>query len=106
MPSGNMSDPVARDTPKATTVHDHPFEPIGEWWSLCKHCKLGRASHSMLSPEHDPPHMRPPAGEHTDEDDDHGPDEDLPIVTNEDTMLDAQMHLQINPEDATDDTQQ
>lgn len=27
-------------------VGDHPFEPRGKWWSLCKHCGLARAAHS------------------------------------------------------------
>lgn len=27
-------------------VGDHPFEPRGEWWSLCMHCGLARAAHS------------------------------------------------------------
>lgn len=27
-------------------VGDHPFEPRGKWWSLCKVCGLARASHS------------------------------------------------------------
>lgn len=26
-------------------VGDHPFDPRGEWWSLCKHCGLARAAH-------------------------------------------------------------
>jgi hypothetical protein len=27
-------------------ISDHPFEPRGEWWSLCKHCGLAQAAHS------------------------------------------------------------
>ncbi len=27
-------------------VDDHPFEPRGRWYSLCKHCGLARAAHS------------------------------------------------------------
>lgn len=27
-------------------VGDHPFEPRGKWWSLCKVCGLARAAHS------------------------------------------------------------
>lgn len=27
-------------------VDDHPFEPRGAWWSLCKRCGLARASHA------------------------------------------------------------
>jgi hypothetical protein len=85
----------APDTTEATTVHDHPFEPIDDvWWKLCRHCNLGRASHTQpCEPRFDPPFKRPPGDRPTDEGDDHGDDEDLPIVTNEDTMLDAQMHL-------------
>lgn len=83
----------APDTLTATTVHDHPFTPKGEWWSLCEICNLGRASHSMPSPQHDPPWTRPPVIGNTDRDEPDDDDEDLPIVTNEDTMLDAQMHI-------------
>lgn len=112
-----MTNPDAPDTIKATIVHDHPFEPVdGVWWKLCRHCHLGRASHSMpCDPQFDPPHRRPPGDRPTDEGDDHDEDEDLPILTNEITMLDAQMllpdpprpgkdHSRINPEDAADDT--
>lgn len=24
---------------------DHPFEPKGEWWTLCKHCNLAESAH-------------------------------------------------------------
>jgi hypothetical protein len=37
---------VAHDeTPSIIT--DHPFEPKGEWWSLCGHknCNLARSAH-------------------------------------------------------------
>jgi hypothetical protein len=27
-------------------IGDHPFEPRGKWWSLCKICGLARASHA------------------------------------------------------------
>lgn len=27
-------------------VDNHPFEPRGAWWSLCKVCGLARAAHS------------------------------------------------------------
>lgn len=27
-------------------ILDHPFEPRGQWWSLCKHCGLAQAAHS------------------------------------------------------------
>lgn len=36
------------DRPSPT---DHPFEPIGEWWSLCMHCGLARAAHNAATPE-------------------------------------------------------
>jgi hypothetical protein len=37
-------------TPSITT--DHPFEPKGEWWSLCKHCNLAESTHAetVLNP--------------------------------------------------------
>jgi hypothetical protein len=38
-------EPKAHDE-APSQVNDHPFEPRGEWWSLCKHCGLARASHS------------------------------------------------------------
>jgi hypothetical protein len=27
-------------------VNDHPFEPKGEWWSLCVHCNLAESAHA------------------------------------------------------------
>lgn len=27
-------------------IEDHPFEPRGEWYTLCKHCGLAQAAHS------------------------------------------------------------
>lgn len=36
---------VAHDeTP--SIVNDHPFEPRGEWWSLCEHCNLAESAHA------------------------------------------------------------
>lgn len=32
------------DSPAIIT--DHAFEPVGQWWSLCKHCNLAQAAHS------------------------------------------------------------
>lgn len=26
-------------------VIDHPFEPRGEWYTLCKHCRLAESAH-------------------------------------------------------------
>jgi hypothetical protein len=26
-------------------ITDHPFEPKGEWWSLCRHCNLAESTH-------------------------------------------------------------
>lgn len=26
-------------------IDDHPFEPRGEWYTLCKHCGLAEAAH-------------------------------------------------------------
>lgn len=77
---------------QVTTVYDHPFEPKGEWWSLCKHCGLGQASHVSSTPAGRPPWLPPVDDDKTDRDDDDHEDDDLPIITNEDTMLDAQMH--------------
>lgn len=37
--------PKAHDETPAH-VDDHPFEPRGQWWSLCKHCGLAQAAHS------------------------------------------------------------
>lgn len=35
-------------------ITDHPFEPRGEWWSLCKHCRLAQAAHkeTTIPPDH------------------------------------------------------
>lgn len=27
-------------------ISDHPFEPRGEWWSLCRHCGLAMPAHA------------------------------------------------------------
>lgn len=27
-------------------ITDHPFEPRGEWWTLCKHCSRAQAAHA------------------------------------------------------------
>lgn len=37
-------EPAAHDE-ASPGVGDHPFDPSGEWWSLCKHCGLARAAH-------------------------------------------------------------
>lgn len=26
-------------------ITTHPFEPRGEWWTLCKHCNLAESAH-------------------------------------------------------------
>lgn len=26
-------------------ISDHKFSPRGEWWSLCKHCRLAESAH-------------------------------------------------------------
>lgn len=26
-------------------IEDHPFEPKGEWYTLCKHCNLAESAH-------------------------------------------------------------
>lgn len=42
-----MTDEVAPSHDEAPPeIDDHPFEPRGEWWSLCKHCSLAQAAHS------------------------------------------------------------
>lgn len=84
---------------KVTTIHDHPFEPKGEWWSLCKHCGLGQASHVHTTPAGRPPWLPPVDDDKTAKGDDDREDDDLPIITNEDTMLDAQMHLEHKPKE-------
>jgi len=28
-----------------SVITDHPFEPRGEWWTLCKICSLAEAAH-------------------------------------------------------------
>lgn len=38
------------DTP-SSLITDHPYEPIDQWWSLCKHCRLAQAAHSSSVPE-------------------------------------------------------
>lgn len=32
------------ETPSQIT--DHPFESRGEWWDLCKHCRLAESAHA------------------------------------------------------------
>lgn len=39
-----MAEPKAHDE-ASPGVGDHPFDPRGEWWSLCKHCGLARVAH-------------------------------------------------------------
>jgi hypothetical protein len=42
--------PVAHDqTPSVIT--DHPFEPKGAWFTLCKHCNLAESAHSETTRE-------------------------------------------------------
>lgn len=36
---------VAHDT-TPSGVTDHPFEPKGEWWTLCKHCNKAESAHA------------------------------------------------------------
>jgi hypothetical protein len=31
------------ETPSIIT--NHPFDPKGEWWSLCKHCNCAESAH-------------------------------------------------------------
>lgn len=42
---------VAHDeTPSGVT--DHPFEPKGEWWTLCKHCNKAESAHAETAMVH------------------------------------------------------
>jgi hypothetical protein len=36
---------VVDPDPGPAPVDDHPFEPRGAWYTLCKHCGLGEAAH-------------------------------------------------------------
>jgi hypothetical protein len=54
-PQGKATNtPPIEKKPRLEVVHDetpprkrdHPFEPRGEWWSLCRHCNLSEAAHS------------------------------------------------------------
>lgn len=29
-----------------SVISDHPFEPRGAWWSLCKVCSLAESAHT------------------------------------------------------------
>jgi hypothetical protein len=44
IPKPPRSKEVAHDETPSQVV-DHPFEPRGEWWSLCKHCNLAESAH-------------------------------------------------------------
>lgn len=41
----NRPQEVAHDEAPSTKT-DHPFEPKGEWWTLCRHCNLAESAHS------------------------------------------------------------
>lgn len=41
-----MAEEVKPEDEAPPGVDDHPFEPRGAWWSLCKTCGLARAAHS------------------------------------------------------------
>lgn len=48
-----MSDatPDAPDTGASSQVTDHLFDPVGgDWWAICKICRLGRAAHTGSLP--------------------------------------------------------
>lgn len=36
---------------RPSVIMDHPFEPKGEWWSLCKHCNLAESAHKETTLE-------------------------------------------------------
>lgn len=44
----NDGAPDAPDTSASAQVTDHVFQPAGEWWSVCKICRLGRAAHASV----------------------------------------------------------
>jgi hypothetical protein len=33
-------------------ITDHPFEPKGAWFTLCKHCNLAESAHAETTHEH------------------------------------------------------
>lgn len=38
-------EPKAFDDP-SPRIDGHAFDPVGKWWSLCRHCNLARAAHT------------------------------------------------------------
>lgn len=44
-------EPTDHGDTTSSLITDHPYEPIDEWWSLCKHCRLAQAAHSSSVPE-------------------------------------------------------
>lgn len=82
----------AIDGPAATTVYDHPFEPRGEWWTVCRHCGLAEASHiasALRGGEPPVPPQRPTArGPERDPD-----DEPMPLPVAEVDLSVAQEHM-------------
>lgn len=42
---------VGGDPPAAQHVDDHPFEPRGEWFTTCQHCRLAEAAHQTTTLE-------------------------------------------------------
>lgn len=52
------------DGPGATTVEDHPYEPRGEWWTVCKVCGLAEAAHVTTTRGGGPEPELPPASTH------------------------------------------
>jgi hypothetical protein len=40
--------PVLHDETPSQII-DHAFEPRGEWYTLCKHCRLSEAAHMVTT---------------------------------------------------------
>lgn len=49
----------APDTHASAQITDHVFQPVGEWWSVCRVCRLGRAAHAYADPDHERPEEVP-----------------------------------------------
>ena len=46
-----MGKPIEHGDTPSSLITDHAYEPIDQWWSLCKHCRLAQAAHSSSIPE-------------------------------------------------------
>jgi len=43
--------PVVIHDETPSIISDHPFEPKGEWWTLCKQCNLAESAHKETKQE-------------------------------------------------------